>query len=72
MEWISVNDRLPEIGSECLVCDISDESCNPDSIEIARYFIHGDILGFYWWDKQWCDSILAEVSHWMPLPQLPK
>lgn len=60
-EWISVNDRLPEDISTCLA---------------LNYNHH--VLGFYWKGKGWFETSIADknkltgVTHWMPLPELPK
>ncbi len=80
MEWISVNDRLPEIVDEsCLVCSISGSEDGKgfprggyDFIYIPDYF--GDItagldekgnqLYTKWYLRQ-------GITHWMPYPKLP-
>lgn len=58
-EWISVNDRLPEDQEEVLVCTCSKKEIrNIDKGYMAiDHFIHRGV---------------AEVTHWMPLPKLPK
>ncbi len=58
MEWISVKDRLPEDNRRVLV--YSPEMKNADIGSIAI---------------QWgwtCSRKHKDVSHWMPLPELPK
>ena len=55
-EWISVKDRLPEIYGKYLV------ACRGNNIPQIRYY---DGV----WDVWNC---VAEVTHWMPLPELPK
>lgn len=59
MEWISVRDRLPEDQVEVLVATRSKNGVrNIDKGYLAiDHFIH-----------RGC----AEVTHWMPLPALPK
>ena len=64
-EWISVKDRLPEIGVFCLV--FSSET----SI--------GDFVGYLESDNYWKCYVPTEgrsndndwVTHWMPLPEPP-
>ena len=58
-EWISVKDRLPEDQEEVLVCTRSKNGIrNIDKGYMAiDHFIHRG---------------RAEVTHWMPLPELPK
>ena len=58
-EWISVKDRLPEDQEEVLVCTRSKNGIrNIDKgyMAIDRFIHRG----------------CAEVTHWMPLPHLPK
>ena len=69
MKWISVKDRLPEIGKDVLICDI-----NHLGVPIA--------VGKYSPDPNWSDWETdadfwqgtgdLEVTHWMPLPELPE
>ena len=58
-EWISVKDRLPEDQEEVLVCTRSKNGIrNIDKGYMAiDHFIHRG---------------RAEVTHWMPMPELPK
>ena len=58
-EWISVEDELPEDQEEVLVCTRSKNGIrNIDKGYMAiDHFIHRG---------------RAEVTHWMPLPHLPK
>ncbi len=65
MDWISVEDRLPEVGQRVLVYGISSQQ--PE--------IHvGEFTGHSWFyfpeDASW--SSLVDVTHWMPLPEAPK
>ena len=59
MDWISVRDRLPEDQVEVLVATRSKNGVrNIDKGYLAiDHFIHRG---------------RAEVTHWMPLPELPK
>jgi len=60
--WISVEERLPEIGRFVLVSD-------GDDIDVAcRYkaFTIPDKTETFFWDS------VLEVTHWMPLPEPPK
>lgn len=61
MEWISVKDRLPE--------------------DDAMYLVYGRIgygimFAIYYGDGEWLTDDLTNitrfVTHWMPLPKLPK
>lgn len=61
-KWIPVSERLPEYGSNVFVF------CNDRSVDCRAYY------GFF--EKtlrvNYGKITLAEVTHWMPLPQPPK
>ena len=59
-KWISVKDKLPEPLSQCLV--YSPRRNNARKIETATYTKLGWITATYF----------PEVTHWMPLPELPE
>ena len=67
-EWVSVEERLPEIGTEVLICDIFDTRNYMDvwSLEDDE---DGDAV---WEDKNGNWYSVDEVTHWMPLPEPPK
>jgi hypothetical protein len=57
MQWISVKDRLPEIGKDVLTYDGEDV--------LVEYLIDlGDAL-------TWSCSHFMDISHWMLLPPVP-
>ena len=68
-EWISVRDRLPEIGEEVFVLILSADW----GITYDIGYIHRP--GF--WDTVWYDSKDLQsiendfITHWMPIPKLP-
>lgn len=70
--WISVEERLPEPEKEVIILN-------------KRKHIYIDFLtdngedGYYWWKSDKAilckdDGIIHwnEITHWMPIPQLPK
>ncbi len=64
MNWISVKERLPEDGELVLVYNARDDFLavlEHDSSEYESPWHGGD----YWLDED-------DVTHWMPLPELPK
>lgn len=77
MEWININERLPEIYKYVLVASKKDHE--PSCISIARYdgkkwemltyttesnaVACGDLT---WYMEE------LEITHWMELPELPK
>lgn len=63
MEWISVNDRLPEEGEHVIACDKEKAVCE------AMLSVDGKFCWSVFWGD-WGD--LMDVTHWMPLPEPPK
>lgn len=73
MQWISVDDRLPDNNDKVIVCCLS---------EISDYGYPYDYkdaceMGFYEKDQWYSDNpddmdVLDNVTHWMPLPGPPK
>jgi hypothetical protein len=64
MQWISVNDRLPETtdgeSEKIIVCD------NEDSIITGvKYYSEDKVFA----DEFWGVWSIGEFTHWMPLPQ---
>ena len=57
-EWISVKDRLPEKDEIVIIC--TDEN----------FIYAGELVGDTWFLNN--DSWTATVTHWMPLPEMPK
>lgn len=64
-EWISINDRLPEYKQECLIL-----------IDVGGNIERGKYIGNGIFEANWCTvkgkNQLYKVTHWMPLPKLPK
>ena len=64
-EWISVKDRLPEIGQKCLIANRE---------IVVRGWLRPDGV----WktgvssDEIWSKFSLYQPTHWMPLPEPPK
>jgi len=68
MNWISVKDRLPEIGetTKCRVHFHRHFSVY-DAVEvIAKYVGVTDAVNMPMWDIDTGDEAFAEVTHWMP------
>lgn len=57
-EWISVEDRLPDVGIDVLVC-------YRNECDVARY---SDTYRCFFTGMYACEN----VTHWMPLPEPPK
>ena len=64
--WISVEDRLPELGKEVIV------SAKDKYVDIDQLADNGE-GGYYWWKNErviFCEE--DKITHWMPIPELPK
>ena len=83
-EWISVKDRLPDSDGRYLVCrsitksiksiGVSKFTKNPyhvDKYDFSEYKGCKKPI-FYEYDSEWGYCELDDVTHWMPLPELPK
>lgn len=72
MDWISVEDALPELGAEVLVYCPRKECRKVTAL--ARFIRYEGSQDFYW-DNDYPgkgNMHLAEsVTHWMPLPPPP-
>lgn len=64
--WISVEDRLPEPEKEVIILNKRKQT----DIDFLTDNFEG---GYYWWKS---DDIICceddEITHWMPIPELPK
>lgn len=66
-EWISVEDRLPEITDKFIGCD-SDGGV----YECCRW-CEGEIISTYMMGKYGANAKPTDkITHWMPLPEPPK
>lgn len=64
LKWISVEERLPNVGEKVMVCGVKNGMQVGAFRGISRLGKNRKWL----WKK---DTIL-EVTHWMPLPEPPK
>lgn len=64
-EWISVKDRLPEVGQKVLACGVR------HGMEVQQFhkawFLND---GSCWWD--WKHNSAKAITHWMSLPEPPE
>ena len=65
--WVAAADRLPTHIHSVLIVVINDGGISEPYIEIG---IYNDRRG-KWQMNSGDDDIDVEVSHWMPLPELP-
>lgn len=62
-EWISVKDRLPELGERVI--------CTDGDAVFEQYRVENSCV-YGMWDRCGLKSPMQEVTHWMPLPEPPK
>lgn len=86
MDWISVNDRLPEKDQRVLVVYMLQTRPNPtpwygicwftkNLNKIDDYNFYGKKYkrsGFYNNDSDYGCYEVSGITHWMPLPEFPK
>ena len=61
--WISVEDRLPELG-ERVLC--TDGNCVFEQYRVLPSCVYGV------WDRMGLKSEMQDVTHWMPMPLPPQ
>ena len=68
-QWIPVSERLPEKHGKYL-------ALTPSIIVECKYstwlILYDPKRGFYDIDPEWGDIEIDTVTHWMPLPEMPK
>lgn len=76
-EWINVKNKLPEDNLskdnkkkiiKVLVIIKHSNGTKTIRTQIRKYFCSGSYKNTW----QWAKIIYGEVTHWMPLPELPK
>lgn len=62
-DWISVNDRLPEVDTIVLI-HTTNNKCGISSMYIPKD-CHGNVLG----EKKWhgCGAMKNAITHWQPI-----
>ena len=81
-KWISVKDKLPDKNGTYLCCwnghigakpCISIYSFAKNLRKVDKYDFEGkNRAGWYDYDSEWGYGEMCDVTHWMPLPKLPK
>ena len=79
-EWISVKDRLPEKDGSYLVVinyfgrhsSIDILYFGKDGDTVDEYDLAGEKDVWYFYDTEYGYVPTDSITHWMPLPQLPK
>lgn len=75
-EWISVKDRLPEKNKKVLV--YSEPEKGFENEILSSFGIHTAYIptyGIYFTESLpncGCTGISGEITHWMPLPEVPE
>ena len=73
--WISVEDKLPEIGTVILeaytiVVELQGVRHEDESIIVSRY--DGEFVGDGRVEQMMGGTTCGTTHHWMPIPELPK
>lgn len=79
-EWISVKDRLPNKDGKYLCCwdfnghkSIAIYGFAKNLSKVDKYDFKGKKhKGWFDYDSEWGYGEMSGVTHWMPLPELPK
>lgn len=73
MKWISVEDELPDLGKFVLVCSANHQTVFTATLEHSQnpYFEDNE-EGYFWEGRNLTSLALADISHWMPLPEPPR
>ena len=62
MDWIPVTDRLPPFGERVLACS---------SLAVTYFVAYVSPMDGKW-HLSLGDTVVRHITHWMPLPELPK
>lgn len=65
-QWIPVKERLPENHASCIVYRASSFGGHYSMLRYSK------ALGWHFYDSEWGDVTVDDVTHWMPLPDPPK
>ncbi len=68
MEWISVKDRLPPQPDNIIECKKYWCALECGLCELIEW--RHTTSGYH--EFIWNDAICSSITHWMPLPELPK
>lgn len=63
--WIPVTERLPNAHDSCIVY-------RKGTFGHFSMLYYTPALGFHFYDSEWGDVTVDNVTHWMPLPEPPK
>ena len=70
-EWIDVSERLPKKNERVFVVCINRNNKMQRHVSICDFWGDGhEYLGNIYYKPKWSGH--KEVTHWMPLPELPK
>lgn len=71
MEWISVNDELPEYRKPVIIGGIwNKHDFMVEGVNRLKSTIHNETGKHLDWEKS--NGIHMVITHWMPLPEPPK
>ena len=64
--WVPVTERMPEVGVQVLACKVGRKTSHSPFFAMA---CKNEMMPWRYIDGDRCD---VKVSHWQPLPELPK
>ena len=79
MNWININEKLPEIAKAKFVSTTIIFACNDNTVDAGNYHTNGCFYGI----KTIARTVIAErkyplsklpdkiATHWMPMPKFP-
>ena len=75
-KWVSVKDKLPKKNNDYL-CVLNTHTISVCSFahnlkKVDKYDFDAKKSGWYDYDSEWGYYEITNVTHWMPLPELPK
>jgi hypothetical protein len=73
-QWISVKDKLPEIGKEVIVFSPRSNQGKGRVTALSRYIRYEGAVDFYWDNSYGGRNVYVQeaITHWMPLPKPPQ
>lgn len=78
MNWIKITDRIPEVGSKILAFGILEGNLEIRQCKYEEWDYlsiggsKGSSFSLLSSGCGCCDGVIENITHWMPLPEVPK
>ena len=74
MDWIKVEDRLPEVGERVLAINTEEQKVCVFTAPVKGSWLYDNKPSTRWFEYIEVNSCIHfnRVTHWMPLPEPPK